>query len=73
MNAQLKRLKERLEIYQGTPIKPDFEPEIVQIVGILDDIVQQLQAIDARLEAAEGKASHANNIASCLANGIQPD
>lgn len=72
MNAQLQRLTERLEYWQGMPIAP-ADQEIRQIAGILDDIMQQLQAIDARLVAAEGDAHHANNIASCLANGMKPD
>lgn len=33
----------------------------------------KLSDLEAKLQAAESTARHANNIASCLANGIQPD
>lgn len=44
-----------------------------QIPPILDQMTIKIAELEKRLESVEGSAHHANNIASCLANGIIPD
>lgn len=38
-----------------------------------ENLEAKLSDLEAKIQAAESTARHANNIASCLANGIQPD
>lgn len=44
-----------------------------QMNSKIAELEAKLSHLEAKLQAAESTARHANNIASCLANGIQPD
>lgn len=44
-----------------------------QAPPILEQMNMKIAELEKRLETVEGSARHANNIASCLANGIMPD
>lgn len=70
MNAQLNQIEDRISRVR---MHYDGISSVHEIEAILSDLIAEVKAIDARLEKAEGSARRANNIASCLANGIQPD
>ena len=72
MNVLLNQLEDRLDRWMEEPMQVP-EREIVVVANLLREVVQNLKAIDARLEQSEDTARHAANTASCLANGIQPD
>ena len=69
MNARLNDAQDRIN-----RLKIEMTPgTVLAISNILEEIIIEMKAIDARLEQAEGTARFAANTASCLANGIQPD
>lgn len=46
---------------------------VVWVVDLLEAQQIAIAELEKKLKTAESAAAHANNIASCLANGIQPD
>lgn len=48
-------------------------PTLQDLVLHVEALQTKLSDLEAKLQKAEATAHHANNIASCLANGIQPD
>lgn len=48
-------------------------PGLGNVAESVEKLCHVIQALDEELEKVKGTARHANNIASCLANGIQPD
>lgn len=50
-----------------------IEGHIGSVLVIIDQMNSKIAELEARLEEVKHDAWRANNIASCLANGIQPD
>lgn len=48
-------------------------PPLIELIGYVQQLQTKLSDLEAKIQKAEATAHHANNIASCLANGIQPD
>ena len=52
------------------------EPEEVlhvDLIAALGNALNRIAKLEKALAAATATASHASNVASCLANGVQPD
>lgn len=50
------------------------DPQVIYHIGaILERLNNKIGALEAQLDRAESTARSAANVASCLANGIQPD
>lgn len=62
-------IKDRIKAIGINPASPS----IWDVLSIIDLLNNRVEELEKRLESAEGSARHANNIASCLANGIIPD
>lgn len=49
------------------------DPAILKLLGLLETMNGNIGALEKRLQQQDRELSRAANIASCLANGIQPD
>lgn len=45
----------------------------LQLVNVVSELVARLALLEGRMDATEKRSKRDANIASCLANGIQPD
>lgn len=63
MNAKSQQIHDMIQTF---PLGENHEAMASRLLDIL-------QAVNERMDEIEAAAQHANNIASCLANGIRPD
>lgn len=49
------------------------DEQTLDVLRVLGKMTTKIAEMEAQLDRVDSAARHANNIASCLANGIQPD